>query len=300
MSGSASKLTQACTTPVLAAIAALLVGMTPHAAAAQQAVDLSAFEGYESWPVIWPETLDIDRGDLPDLRVYYAAQFPGPDGLGGPLIDTTMVLDLINSHFRGEPALVIQWTSTGEAGDTTASGSIDRLVVDRQTHRLQHRIQAQPPAGGHFRWGGAYRITAFEPDRISDTIVGEDGEATPTQLPDVTPETIDFATLQFFLPFIDLEAGMQFRVPVYRYPLNELNGLPVHVVGRESIIDGNGDAREVWAVDVMSIGGGALTRFWISEEAPYFLGWDFRLARTGQRITQMHYRSHWQFPSTEN
>lgn len=279
-------------------LAALGLVMAANPADAQDAVDLSAFEGYETWPMLMPDDLDLERADLTDLRIYYDAQFPGAGGLDGPLIDTTMVLDVSGSHFRGQPALVIQWSSTGEAGDTASSGAIDRLVVDRQTHRLLHRIQAQPPAGGAVRWGGSYRITAFEADRITDTIVGEDGNARPTELLDVSPDTIDFATLQFFLPFIDLEEGLSFRVPVYRYPLNELNGLPVHVVGREEITDGNGAVHEVWAIDVMSIGGGALTRFWIDEDAPYFLGWDYRLARTGRRITRMDYRSHWQFPES--
>ncbi len=274
---------------VVASGASFAIQVTPSP------LNLDAFEGYENWPMLMPDTDRFNRGEFPDLRIRYDAQFPGPEGLGGPLVDTEMVLDVINGNFRSTPTLMIQWTSTGQSDGGLSSGSIDHLVVDRATNRLLHRIQAQPPAFGDFQWTGAYRIIGFQPDSIANMLVSERGEIQLTELDDISPDTIDFATLQFWLPFIELEAGMRFRVPVYRYPLNELDGLPVYVSGREIVLDAHGEDHDVWNVQVMSIGGGALTEFWITEDAPYFLGWDYRLAATGQRVTRMRYQSHWTF-----
>lgn len=257
-----------------------------------QPVNLDAFEGYEHWPIMPPGERRASNAKLTDQRIVFAARFPGAQGLSGPLENTTMLFDVSEVFFKGRPALWLQWTSTSRKNGVPGTASTDYLIVDRETHRTLHRIQSMGSALGPPAWAGPFAITNYPQDTIVKTIIKEDGSADMTTLEADANGTIDFAALPFWLPFLQLETGMKFRVPYYRAPLNEVDGLPIYVAGRKDIVDVHGTTHNVWNVQVMSIGGGGLTEFWISEKAPYFLGWDFRLAN-GKPLSTMAYDKHW-------
>lgn len=256
-------------------------------------IDISAFDGYEDWPVVKPGDINATNAALRDQRIIFDAQFPGPQGLGGPLADTTMVFDVSEVCFKGTPALSVEWRSTGREGADSGTVSIDYLVVDRATHSTLHRIRALGGAMGPPEWASPIVVTNYPDGLVISTTVKEDGAADAVTLEAQDTGTIDFAALPFWLPFIDLKEGAKFRVPYYRQQLNTIDGLPIYVQGQKEVTDASGQKHKIWNVQVMSIGGGALTEFWVAETAPYFFGWDFRLVGNGKTVSTMTYNKHW-------
>ncbi|GAB4536923.1 MAG: hypothetical protein Tsb0010_16330 [Parvularculaceae bacterium] len=259
-------------------------------------IDTSHFDGFENWPLYRPGELRAENDAIADQRILYKAQFPSAAGLQGPLEDTIMMMDLHDLYFRGEPALWVQWTSTGRRDDPAGTASIDMLIADKASHRLLYRIQSVGGPGGPPVWAPPLSIQSHMRSKIIDVNVTSDGETETKTLESDDAGTIDFATLQFWLPFIGLEEGMKFRVPYYQRQREQIGGLPVQVVGRAEIVDANGDKHDVWRVQTMSDTRASLIEFWISEDAPYFMGWDFRLTRDGRRVAYMEYMKHWLLP----
>lgn len=266
---------------------------TPSDKPPERVINIDDFDGYEDWPMVLPETRHVDNAKLSDQRIIFNAQFPGPQGLGGPLENTTMMFDVKEVFFKGRPALWLQWTSTSSENATPGAASLDYLIVDRATHRTMHRIQSLGGFMGPPEWTGPFAIINYPEGKIFRTLVNEDGTAKTETIEAEDTGTIDFAALPFWLPFIDLKKGMKFRVPHYRGQLNELGGLPIYVKGRKKLKDAHGKNHKVWNVQVLSISGVAVTEFYISEEAPYFMGWDFRLTESGNPVSTMTYNKHW-------
>lgn len=286
-----------------AIIAAIASALSAPLAAAQNLmpppgseIDVSHFDGFENWPLYRPGVLPAAHDALVDQRILFKAQFPSAAGLQGPLEDTTMMMDLHDLYFRGKPALWVQWTSTGRRDDLAGTASIDMLIAEKATHRLLYRIQSVGGPGGPPVWAPPLSIQSHMDGGVTDVLVSSAGEAKTKNLKFDDAGTIDFATLQFWLPFIDLEEGMKFRVPYYRRQREQIGGLPIQVLGRAEIIDARGEAHDVWRVQTMSDTRASLIEFWISEEPPYFMGWDFRLTRDGRRVAYMEYLKHWLLP----
>jgi hypothetical protein len=248
-------------------------------------VTLDQFEGWQSWPLVGPGELGLDRGDLLPLRIELDGRFPGPQGFGkGPLDPVTMYMDVLNASFHGRPAVWVQWTADPRVEH--AAPALDLLVVDRATFRLLYRIAAS--ARGE--WAGRYEVLQARPGRLVQASVGEDG-ATETRVLEPSAEYFDFASYPFLLPLLDLREGLALRLSGYDYLAKEPEVLALRVAGRTTISDARGAEHEVWQVDVMPPHRATLITFYVTKAPPYFYGWSYRVTRDGRTAVELTYRS---------
>jgi hypothetical protein len=278
----------------LAVIGAICAFSAAHAQTGD--LDLSAFEGWETWPVVEPGEMTADNAGLTDQRIVFDAKFPGPGGLSAPLEPTTMIIDVAEVYFKGEPAFWIQYTSSGRSGSESGTAALDYLLVDRKTHKTLHRVQSVGGRDGPQDRAGPLVIWNYSEDRVVLTRVQEDGSADTNTIESDSVDTIDYAAIQFWLPFIDLEAGKKFRVPYASRGRTAIVGMPVHVKGRVRVEDAHGKKHNVWAVQIMSQNASSLSEFWVSDTAPYFYGWDVRLKAGSKPITQMRLNKFFELP----
>ncbi len=253
--------------------------------AAQGALSLAHFDGWDAWPLYEPGDVAIANAELMPLRIEFDGLFPGPNGFGRqPLDSLTMLMDVVEASFRGAPAVWVQWLSK-PSRKTVAAPALDALLVDRATFRLLFRMAASQRGD----WAGRYELVQAQPDRVLQVTVDEDG-TTKTQTLEGAANYFDFATYQFLLPFLDLRQGMRFRLLGYEYLEKRPEVLPVRVVGRTQVVDARGREHEVWRVDVMPEHRQTLISFYVSEEPPFFYGWDYRLTRDGSTAVKLTLR----------
>lgn len=256
-------------------------------ATAQQPVSLDHFDGADSWPLYRPGDLPLDNAALRPQRIAFDGRFPGPQGFGrGPLVHLTLYMDVLDVFFHGEPAVWVQWTSTSPPESSTEAPALDALVVDRATFRLLFRVGRSGPAQA---WAGRYEIVHATPDSTIQVSVRDDGSTDRKVLADPGPR-FDFATYPFLFPFLDLHEGLSFRLAGYDFVDEAEEILAVRVVGRTRITDATGGGREVWRVDVLPPHRATLITFWVTRQAPFFYGWEYRLTRDGTTALDMTYR----------
>lgn len=255
--------------------------LAPHAIAQQAGSpppDLTPFEGWQEWPLIAPSDLRLDTGALGNQRIVFDGMF-GPPGDPSPV---TMYMDVFEVWHGGRPAYWIQWTSSGNPAGAAESVGIDTLVVDRETFRILFRVAATGPSGYALTVHGAEQITQFRLD-------ADAGSAT-THRAEEPAGSFDFATFQFLFPFLGLEDGRRFRlVNIGQPPDLEPREVAVLVAGKVLLEAGREDDPynvEAWDVQVMPSHGRALIHFYVLEEAPFFYGWEYRLA-DGRLVSMM-------------
>lgn len=271
------------TRPSGLAVAALLLLAAPALLEAQDPISLSHFEDWRSWPVYEAGELPIDNAALATQRTIF--DFANPTGAVDP-----MVMDVFaDVYHRGRPAVWVQWTSGGRAGDTEGTSVLDAILLDRETFRVAFRIQGVP---GPRAWAGPYAVTQHHPGRVARIGIADDGTVTTDELAhEVDP--FDFATMQYLFPFIGLEEGKSFRLMNVGAAGNlEPRDVGVRVIGRTSIEDARGVAHDVWEVQLLTNTEGGLVSFYVTETAPFFHGWDFRRVADGRTLTSLRLRDH--------
>lgn len=249
--------------------------------------DLSAFQGMDRWPLYEAGGLQLADIESGPLHATYAAKFPDGSPLSGKYIDTTMVLSLFPVHFQTEPAYWIQWTSSGSATATNGAPAVDFIVAKASNHQILARFAGTP---GKREWMGAQQWTQFMPNQVVKVDLAEDGTSTVRKWP-TEKRYWDFSTFPFLLPRLPLQKGLSFRYQAYQYQTGLDITPAVYVAGKIPFVDGNGVEHMVWDVWVTNPGEVIFCRFYISESPPYFLGWDYRLAKDGRLISSMRYLS---------
>jgi hypothetical protein len=273
--------------------AILLVPLFAGRSAGQEPLPLDHFNGWENWPLLEPGDLAIHSENLSPLRIEFDGLFPGPNGFGVPPLDSlTMYIEVMEERFHGAPALWVQWTSKPRAASGGAP-ALDVLLVDRASFRLLFRIAAS----GRGDWAGRYEVIQARPEGVVQVSVAEDGASTK-QVLEGAANYFDFATYQFLFPFLELREGMAFRLSGYEYLEKQAEVLPVRVVGRTNVADAHGADQAVWRVDVMPPHRATLISFYVSDEPPYFYGWDYRLTRDGSTALKLTLRG-WASTSDE-
>lgn len=258
--------------------------VTPSVLCAQTPLSLDHFDGWEAWPLYEPGQLPIANTQLAPLRIEFAGLFPGANGFGRqPLDSLTMYMDVIESRFHGALALWIQWLSKPPAS-SSGSPALDALLVDRATFRLLFRLAASQRGN----WAGQYELVQPQAKQLVQVTVQEDGTTEKHTLE--ASNFFDFATYQFLFPLLDLHEGMAFRLSGYEYIEKRAEILPVKVVGRTRVADAGGRMHNVWQVDIMPEHRATLITFYVSQEAPYFYGWDYRVVRDGSMAIQLRLR----------
>ncbi|MEP1097500.1 MAG: hypothetical protein ABJG78_20455 [Cyclobacteriaceae bacterium] len=249
-----------------------------------QDLSIAHFEDDENWPLYVPGDLKFDNERLTDLRVEYQANEMG--GPGGP--GFRLYMDVMDVVFKGRPADWIQWTfSEREDEENTGAPNLDLLIMDRETYKLLFRLM--PNGGpGPDKWAGPYGNVQAMPGKIRQLKVKNDGSASMDSLAVNTP-VFEFASLGFQFPFMDLEEGKSFRLKGYHFPTNTVGNMSVKVIGKTLIRDVKGNTYEAWQVDVLPASRKSMVTYYVSKEAPYFYGWNYRLVENSKVLFKMDY-----------
>ncbi len=264
---------------------AMTVALAGPAAAQESpepAIDIDHFEGFEDWPLYRAGDLELENAALGEQRTRFDFRIPTGDTI-------RMVIDLMEAYHRGQPALWIEWISSGIPGDTSSPGSLDVMLVDRSTFRIAFRIQGTP---GPRRWAGSYDLVQHHPDRVVRVSVSDSGTVDTETLERAT-NPFDFATMGYLFPFIGLEQGRHFRLQnVGSRGSPEPKVVAIRMMGPTTITDATGRTREVHEVQLLSASRRSLVSFWVDEDAPYFYGWTFTSVRDGSTFSRLMYREH--------
>ncbi len=255
------------------------------------AQDIEAFADMESWPLYQAGDLNLRKLDSTDIRVQYEARFPDGSLASGKYVDTTMNLDVFKVFFHSKPAFWIQWSSVSNAHVADGAPAIDYLIVLQDNHQIVSRFAGQP---GERTWMGSHQWVQFKPDQVVQVDIQEDGES-KTKKMDTQVKFLDFAALPFYLPRLELRDGLQFRYRGFRYQDSTQVEPAIYVKGKTIFKDTSGVDHQVWEVQLTNPERSILCRFYISQSAPYFLGWDYRLLGNGKLITSMRYVKHTEF-----
>jgi hypothetical protein len=265
----------------------LMASTAPVRADAQEAgpIDLSVFDGYEQWPLIVPADTNIaERIGL--QRSFFVFELAPPNA---DPYETDLVLDVFPTHYAGRAAYIIQWTTSGEADG--GAGAVDAVWVDAETFQARFRVaQNGPPStdGG----AGLYSVWRHDPDRALRVHIPPEGEVETFERNEASP-SFDFATMGYLFGLMNLEEGQTFRLAnVGRPPSLEPLGVPVRVGGIVEIVDEDGVAHPAREVTLGGADLGSVITFWVTDEAPYFLGWRFVLSGNGHVLNTARFLRH--------
>lgn len=269
--------------PVAVALLALWPGVLwPGVVVGQGAVSIEHFDGWRDWPLYEAGDLRLENDALGPQRTLF--EFPLPTGG-----TTTMTVDVLPAHLRGEPALWIEHTSSGVPGDTAGTTVIDALLVDRETFRVAFRIQG---ARGTRSWMGPYRLTQHRPDRILAVTVEEDGTVEKEELGEAS-DPFDFAAMPYLFPFMEIEEGRGLRLLNIGTAADLTpRKVPIRVIGDTTITDANGREHDVTEIQRLSNSERALYTIWVTDEPSFWYGWRGQWVEDGRTIWEWRYREH--------
>ena len=258
---------------------AVWVGST---ACSAQSISLTHFRGSDSWPVFSPGEIPFQNEALDHIRVGYDALFQGQPPLAG-------YMNVDRAMFNGRPSLWVEWMFTSENEGSSGWANMDLLVLDRETGALLSRLAPTTPRGD---WGGPYHHLEARPDEMRHLIMGTDGSAEVRAVPLEGP-IFDFGALGFVLPFLSLEPGSELQLRAYGKSLGD-SVQALAVKGREmvTVLDAQNAEHAALAVDVLPPTRHAVITFFVSDAAPFFLGWDYRDVESGESLFEMRYRGH--------
>ena len=250
---------------------------------AQAPLSTTHFENAEKWSVYAAGDLELLNEDLSDIRVAYDGIFATPDGA----FNLATYIDVTNVMFNGVPAHWMQWTFTSEEEGVGGVANLDLLIMDKKTGALKFRML---PSGQGSEWGGPYNFIGAGETEITRLLLTKDGEATQEIIQTGRP-VFDFGGLPFVLPFMDLKVGKGVRLNAYQQSgADGVQYLDVKAIGPTKITDTRGNQHQVIEVQTMAPSRTTLISFYISKQAPYFYGWDYKKVDDGSSLFKMVYR----------
>ncbi len=96
---------------------------------------------------------------------------------------------------------------------------------------------------------------------------------------------------------MNLREGQGIRLNAYQQSgANGVQLLDVKVMGRTQITDTHGEKYDVLEIQTMAPSRTTRVSFYVSDEAPFFYGWDYQNVEDGTSLFKMTYRG---FLSTE-
>lgn len=266
--------------------AAVLVSqMFGASVSAQEKLSIEHFDQADQWPVYSAGELTLSNEALTDIRVAYDGVFATPNGA----FNLATYIDVSNVMFNGVPAHWMQWTFTSEEEGVGGTANLDLLIMDRKTGALRFRML---PSGQGSTWGGPYNFIGADDTEVTRLLLNEGGEASQEVIPTGQP-VFDFGGLPFVLPFMDLKAGQGMRLNAYQQSgADGVQYLDVKVLGPTLITDTKGQQHRVTEVQTMAPSRANLISFYVSKQAPYFYGWDYKNVEDGSSLFKMVYRGY--------
>lgn len=256
-----------------------------HASAETENKPLSlvAFEGSEHWPTYRPGDLQLRNEGLTNIKVAYEAEFAVPDGT----MRLLNYIDIMDVMFGGKPADWMQWTFTSQETSSEVAANMDTLIMDQETGALRFRILPSAPGSD---WGGPYNMIGASDDTVKRVILSDE-EPSKTENINVDGPVFDFGGLPFVFPFIDVEPGDGFRVHAYQQSgVNGVQFLDVKVIGKTKITDVHGKKHHALEIQTLAPSRTTLVSFYVTDEAPYFYGYDYKSTESGISLFKMTYR----------
>lgn len=247
-----------------------------------QAIDIRHFADSDDWPLYIPGQVQMNNEKLTNLRIAYDA--PEMGSPGGPTFD--LYMDVMDIQFQGKPADWIQWTfSHKKEAEGKGPATMDMLIVEQETYKYLYRLHPNDFNTN----ANTYGTIEVRPNSVRQMTVKKKGTATLDTLAVKTP-LFEFATLGFLFPFMDLEMGQKFRLKGYHFPSKSLNNMAVYVKGEVEIKDHWQKPHQAWAVEVLSGSKTTLVTYYVTKEAPYFYGWNYRRIEDGVSLFKMSYK----------
>ena len=268
----------------LAVLAAFVIGLV-SSASAQTPLSLDHFDGAEEWPVYRPGEIDLDNDKLGFIRVAYDAEFAIPGGV----LELANYIDLMDVMFNGKPADWMQWTFTSETEGEGMVANMDTLIMDKETGALWFRML---PSGPGSAWGGPYNFIGVS-EREVKRIILSDKDMPKTEAIAIDGAIFDFGGLPFVFPFMDLKKGQGLRLKSYQQSgADGVQFLDVKVIGPTKIVDTHGKEHDVMEIQTLPPSRSTRVSFYVSDEVPYFYGYDYRKVEDGVSLFKMTYRGY--------
>ena len=249
------------------------------------ALSLEAFEGAENWDAFRPGDLEVNNEALTNLKVAYKAEFALPDGT----MELVNYIDVMDVMFDGKPADWMQWTFTSEDPTSTAAANMDTLIMDQATGALRFRIL---PSGPGSKWGGPYNMIGASSESLKRIIFSGDEQSQVENI-DVDGSVFDFGGLPFVFPFLDLSSGDAFRLHAYQQSgADGVQFLDVRVIGETKITDVHGKEHAALEIQTLAPSRTTLVKFYVTDKAPFFYGYDYKSVESGVSLFKMTYRGY--------
>jgi len=218
------------------------------------------------WPVTAPG--DVTLKSFRPFRAVYERNYVqgGGPNAGEPRTDRVIVT-AEHVGWDGVEAVSVQVIDSGIADKADTNARALTMFIAERDLRLLFEIGPTPGTAKD------YYVAHVLPDRVVGSMVSTATAEVSPQIAEVTAP--GFGPSAWVVANMDLQPGLTFRLePAYSPQSNPLSpGLFGRVIGRETMNDLGGTAREAWVVEtVTNLTNERASRYYVIDAPPYYLG----------------------------
>ena len=224
------------------------------------------WQDLDSWRLITPSDLKLEPEMLAGLRAVYRRE----ENLVRDPLREEAGFQFERGWLKGEPILIARFYTSGDPEHAESGPSSWTMTLEPRSMQSFASISAST------RWG-SFASRRTETGTIKWGLRPDSTEWTDPEVIDGHEPMIDLSVWGFVLANLPLEDGMTFRLQAFRgFP-----GSAFHVAGRAEFEDTQGRPHEVWAVETNMGRSGWLGITYVTEEAPFFMGFEMRHVERG-------------------
>lgn len=252
----------------------LLLGGVCLAAAplrAQASPVSQVWDDADSWPILAPGDRPLEARKLVGLRVVHKRELmlhtENPS-----LVDAVFQFDEV--VWNGKPALSYFWYRTGDLRRDDQSFNMITQVSDLASMRMWHQVDSAPG-----------RLTKIEVGDSGLTSVTQSGDEDAKTLRVQDPGPAYHGMLHAFVLGLTggLEIDQKFRMPMVDQQTGTLTYRSYHVAERITVRDVKGKPFQAYDVqELVDRDEGMFFHFYVSNKAPYYLGFLIELRKAGK------------------
>lgn len=249
--------------PVLATI--------PFPITAQQAAEWhpalkARWEDHETWRTIAPGDLHLDRERLAGLRAVYER---GENLVRDPLLEEAG-FQFERGWLEGEPMLIARFYTSGDPNRDTSGPSSWTTVLDPTSMESLIMISTSTRFGSFLK-------QSSDAGTVSWRLRPDSMQWTEPDVAERREPMIELAVWGFVLSALPLAQDMEFQLQ----SMPTWIGPAFRVAGRTEFADTQGRQHPVWAVETNMGRAGWIGTTYVSDEAPFFFGFEMRHVETG-------------------
>lgn len=231
------------------------------------------FDDQDTWPVTNPGDRTLAAERLLGLRLVHKRAF-------GVHRDDPNVQDVVYRFeevaWRGKPAILMMWHRSGDLRFDNQSAFIIASISDLKTMRVWDETSSNQ---------GEVQKTYVEDDVITTVTRSGDTDATTIRL---SKSPTGFSQM---MPYVllglmgDLEVGQKYRMPTIDSSTGEVVFNAYHIARKLTIKDAAGKPVEAFeAQTVLNREPAILGHFYVTEDVPFFVGFEMEFLSTGKIV----------------